>query len=129
MEFYNINVKVNLKTEFFMSIEQFPKKQEDKFSLKEKLVEMYEQGEQERLEKIREEFENEFRKKVEEGKLDEEDKKEIEALKEDIRITNPDLTDDELDKEALELWIQVKADQKFNLYVSEEREREERIIR
>ncbi|MGB9847861.1 MAG: hypothetical protein ACPLKV_01465 [Minisyncoccia bacterium] len=108
-------------------IDKFPSKKKDELS--ERLLETYEQDEAENLERMRTEFENKYRKMVEEGKLDEEDKKEIESLKSDILTANPNLSPEELEEEATELWIHVKADQELNIRVAEEREREDRILR
>ncbi|MEM5782463.1 MAG: hypothetical protein QXD43_04705 [Candidatus Aenigmatarchaeota archaeon] len=115
-----------------MSLEKFtkPKKTKPKQDVSTKyLIDLYKKDEAEKLEKMRAEFEAKYRKMIEENKLDEEDKKEIESLKSDILIGNPNLSPEELDQEAKELWIHVKADQELNIRVNEEREREERILK
>ncbi|MCX8016163.1 MAG: hypothetical protein N2692_02585 [Patescibacteria group bacterium] len=113
-----------------MSLEKFPKPKKEEQNLSgEKLMDLYEEDEAEKLEKMRAEFEVKYRKMIEENKLDEEDKKEIESLKSDILTGNPNLSPEELEQEAKELWIHVKADQELNIRVNEEREREERILK
>lgn len=111
-----------------MSLEKFPKPKKQEQNLSERSMDLYEEDEAEKLEKMRTEFEAKYRKMIEENKLDEEDKKEIESLKSDILTGNPNLLPEELEQEAKELWIHVKADQELNIRVNEEREREGRIL-
>jgi len=75
----------------------------------------YEKDQKNEVEKIRSEIEAKYRKMILENKLDIFNKKEIESLKEDVKTANPSLSDEELEKEVKELWVQVKTDEEFNM--------------
>ena len=75
----------------------------------------YEKDQKNEVEKIRSEIEAKYRKMILENKLDIFNKKEIESLKEDVKTANPSLSDEELEKEVKELWVQVKTNEEFNM--------------